>query len=191
MIIDWCRDWCFGDFWRNHEKTAFNRSNSSSRPPPRIAPYVGAVVRMRERKATISSEVRKLLLRSVEWSTPTRITFINNTSEPFRTYWLDYEGLRKFYAEVPAGQSYVQSTYVTHPWVATTRADNCLRIKVSRMRQLLRRRRIRCMPIKKCSNSPDTATTFSAASPESDTRGTARPADACRWSARTIAACLL
>jgi predicted helicase len=71
---------------------------------------------------------------------------------------------------------------------------SCRRIEVDNARRssgLPRRRRVRCMPIKKCSNSADTATTYSAASPGADTRGTACPADACRWSARTLTACLL
>jgi len=65
-------------------------------------------------------------LRSIRWDAPTTMTFVNNTADPLRTYWLDYQGKRKFYAEIPAGQSYVQRTYVTHPWVVTNHDDDCL-----------------------------------------------------------------
>jgi hypothetical protein len=64
--------------------------------------------------------------RSIEWSTPTSIAFDNNTGDVIRVYWIDYEGVRKFYSEVVSGQSYVQRTYVTHPWVVTNRNYDCL-----------------------------------------------------------------
>jgi hypothetical protein len=67
-------------------------------------------------------------LRSLAGDRSTQITFVNRRSEPIYTYWLNYQGRRVFYAEVAAGQSYIQQTYVTHPWVVATRAGDCLRI---------------------------------------------------------------
>ena len=58
-------------------------------------------------------------LRSLNADTPTYVTFRNDTGRTVRTYWLNYKGRRVFYAEVPPGKSYVQQTYVTHPWVIT------------------------------------------------------------------------
>jgi uncharacterized caspase-like protein len=65
-------------------------------------------------------------IRSLEGTTSTSITFINDSTDTIRTYWIDYQGARKFYAEVPPGQSYDQQTYVTHPWVVTNRQEACI-----------------------------------------------------------------
>jgi von Hippel-Lindau disease tumor supressor len=56
----------------------------------------------------------------------TEITFINQRSVPVKTYWLDYSGKRKFYAQIQPGDKVVQQTYVTHPWVITDASNNCL-----------------------------------------------------------------
>jgi hypothetical protein len=58
-------------------------------------------------------------VKSLNAAGPTQVTFVNRESVPIRTYWLNYDGRRVFYREVPPGQSYVQQTYVTHPWVIT------------------------------------------------------------------------
>jgi hypothetical protein len=65
-------------------------------------------------------------VRSLEGSSSTEITFINNSANTISTYWIDYEGRRKFYNSVPPGSSYVQPTYVTHPWVVTNSQELCL-----------------------------------------------------------------
>ncbi|WP_414624324.1 hypothetical protein [Calothrix sp. CCY 0018] len=56
----------------------------------------------------------------------TEITFINQRNVPVKTYWLDYSGKRKFYAQIQPGDKVVQQTYVTHPWVITDVSNNCL-----------------------------------------------------------------
>jgi von Hippel-Lindau disease tumor supressor len=56
----------------------------------------------------------------------TEITFINQRSVPVKTYWLDYWGKRKFYAQIQPGDKVIQQTYVTHPWVITDVSNNCL-----------------------------------------------------------------
>lgn len=65
--------------------------------------------------------------RSQVSTTSTAIQFVNNTTGAIRTYWLDFQGQRKFYAELQPGQSVRQQTYLTHPWVITDGGDNCLR----------------------------------------------------------------
>ena len=68
-------------------------------------------------------------LRSLEGATSTNIIFVNQSEITIRTYWLNYEGRRVFYAEVPPGKNYVQQTYVTHPWVITNnRSGDCVAI---------------------------------------------------------------
>jgi hypothetical protein len=56
------------------------------------------------------------------------MTFVNNTTEAVQLYWLDYQGTRKFYSEIPAGQTAVQPTYLTHPWVVTNPGGDCLHV---------------------------------------------------------------
>jgi hypothetical protein len=68
-------------------------------------------------------------LRAVDEKTMTEVTFFNQSPAPIRTYRLDGQGNRKFGAEIRPGDSYVQQTYVTHPWVVTkTTAKTCVAI---------------------------------------------------------------
>jgi hypothetical protein len=59
-------------------------------------------------------------LKSENSDTPTNIRFTNATCQTISLYWLDFEGNRVFYGDIPAGQSYVQNTFLTHPWVVTS-----------------------------------------------------------------------
>jgi VHL beta domain len=69
------------------------------------------------------------LHRSMTWSTATAVTFVNRTTSPVRTYWIDYEGARVFYAEIAPCGGYVQQTYLTHPWVITgAEGEDCLAV---------------------------------------------------------------
>lgn len=67
-------------------------------------------------------------VRSINSDFPTSVEFINNTSATVRIYWIDFTGQRILYNSLPAGQSYVQLTFVTHPWVMTDTSDSCLAI---------------------------------------------------------------
>jgi hypothetical protein len=68
-------------------------------------------------------------LRSIDDTTVTEVIFFNQSPAPIRTYWLDHEGNRKFGSEIRPGDSYVQQTYVTHPWVVTkSSAKSCVAI---------------------------------------------------------------
>jgi hypothetical protein len=60
---------------------------------------------------------------SIIGAVATSITFVNATSGSVDVYWLDYQGGRVYYYTLAPGQSYVQSTWVTHPWVAIDRAS--------------------------------------------------------------------
>lgn len=60
--------------------------------------------------------------RSLSGDVATQITFNvigENDETQFKIYWLDYNGKRQFYKHVFAGDSYRQSTFVTHPWIIT------------------------------------------------------------------------
>ncbi len=69
--------------------------------------------------------------RSLEGTTTSTIEFVNATGGPVRTYWLDYAGQRVLYETIPAGQSFVQDTWLTHPWVVLDAADGCVGYTVS------------------------------------------------------------
>jgi len=61
-------------------------------------------------------------IRSVTGDTSTSIQFKvvgENDETQFRIYWLDYEGNRKFYKHVFAGDVHNQPTFMTHPWLVT------------------------------------------------------------------------
>jgi von Hippel-Lindau disease tumor suppressor protein len=43
-------------------------------------------------------------------------------------YWLDYSGQRVLYSTLVPGQSYVQPTFITHPWLVTNVNGACIGI---------------------------------------------------------------
>lgn len=55
-------------------------------------------------------------LRSTDSSTSIHITFQNTTTEIVHIYWVDYHGKEVFYRDLRPAESYVQQTYITHPW---------------------------------------------------------------------------
>jgi hypothetical protein len=67
-------------------------------------------------------------LRSIDETMMTEVTFFNQSPAPIRTYRLDHQGNRQFGSEIRPGDSYVQQTYVTHPWVVTSAAKACMAI---------------------------------------------------------------
>ncbi len=64
--------------------------------------------------------------KSLEGTVRTNIRFVNKTSGAVKIYWLDYTGKRVLYKTLGAGASYVQQTWVTHPWVAINAAGACI-----------------------------------------------------------------
>jgi von Hippel-Lindau disease tumor supressor len=54
---------------------------------------------------------------STSGSTPAAIDFINNLSFAVDVYWINYSGNRVFYDLLAANSSYVQPTFLTHPWL--------------------------------------------------------------------------
>jgi len=65
------------------------------------------------------------------FSTPTAVRFVNNSANlTFQVFWLDYNGNRVLYATLGPGQSFIQQTFLTHPWVIadTSPAATCQEI---------------------------------------------------------------
>lgn len=54
---------------------------------------------------------------STSGSTPAAIDFINHERYAVDIYSINYAGDRVFYNDLAANSSYVQGTYLTHPWI--------------------------------------------------------------------------
>jgi VHL beta domain len=65
-------------------------------------------------------------IRSINGDFSTSVKFINNSLITVKVYWLDYDGKRKFYKSLQAGEQYIQETYLTHPWLITDPRNNSL-----------------------------------------------------------------
>ena len=71
---------------------------------------------------------RESTLKSISAVNTTSIQFVNGTSDTVKIYWLDYMGTRVLYQTLSAGASYIQSTFLTQPWVVTTSTGSCISI---------------------------------------------------------------
>lgn len=63
-------------------------------------------------------------LKSVENELAATIVFTNSSPKTVKVFWLDFDGKRKLYRTLSAGESYEQPTYLMHPWLITDDADN-------------------------------------------------------------------
>lgn len=68
------------------------------------------------------------LARSIHAEIPTEIEFISAASAPVKIFWLNYAGMRKHYYDLAPGETLVQQTYLTHPWVVESDAGEVLGI---------------------------------------------------------------
>jgi len=56
-------------------------------------------------------------LRSGDSKAKVALTFKNRISEEAYLYWIDFQGVPKFYKTLKAGEEHRQETFLTHPWV--------------------------------------------------------------------------
>ncbi len=54
---------------------------------------------------------------SVNGAQTAQIDFIDHLSEDVDVYWIDYSGDRVFYGDLGPDSSYIQETFLTHPWL--------------------------------------------------------------------------
>ena len=66
----------------------------------------------------------------MEATVTTSIEFVNQTSGGIKVAWINYQGERVEYATLDRGSSYVQPTFVTHPWIVIDSADRCVTVVV-------------------------------------------------------------
>jgi hypothetical protein len=67
-------------------------------------------------------------LRSTTSERSAFITFSNNSHHMVNIYWLNYAGKRAIHLAVSPGSVESENSYVTHPWVVTDEANNCIGI---------------------------------------------------------------
>jgi hypothetical protein len=65
------------------------------------------------------------MLHSINANQTAAIKFVNASSITENVYWRDYSGTRVLYNALVPGQSFVQSTFLTHPWVTTDSSNAC------------------------------------------------------------------
>jgi hypothetical protein len=56
--------------------------------------------------------------RGADAEKPVKVGFKNESSSRLDLAWVNYDGKLVFYRTLQPGQSYEQSTFETHPWVA-------------------------------------------------------------------------
>jgi hypothetical protein len=65
---------------------------------------------------------------SVSSTTAATVRFVNNTSGPVTTWWVDYKCKETKYVEIAAGAQFDQGTFVSHPWRVRSTASKELLI---------------------------------------------------------------
>jgi hypothetical protein len=63
--------------------------------------------------------------RSEDNGIPLFLDFQNDTPRTLSMFWLDFDGRRVHYADLPPGQGYRQQTFATHPWMAVDGDGQC------------------------------------------------------------------
>jgi hypothetical protein len=70
--------------------------------------------------------------RSLEGAVRSSIKFFNDTGETLDVYWLDYNGQRVRWVEMPGRVFFLVQTYLTHAWLVVDSAGACVGYTVSR-----------------------------------------------------------
>lgn len=71
-------------------------------------------------------------LKSENSNTSISLTIVNRSGAYRNIMWIDHNGNAVSYNGLNNGESYTQSTYVGHPWMATNGPGDCKRIFVPR-----------------------------------------------------------
>ena len=58
----------------------------------------------------------------------TGITFVNRSDKPVKVYWLNFQGQRVLYQDLPPGGRHTQQTFIGHNWLVTTATEQCITI---------------------------------------------------------------
>src|SRR5690606_31388582 len=71
-------------------------------------------------------------LRSQRTDIESRLIFHNRSGVPVRLFWLDYDGRRRPYMTLDPGETGVQPSFYSHPWLVTDLRGRCLGIYSAR-----------------------------------------------------------
>jgi hypothetical protein len=94
---------------------------------PSATPTAEEIATFNNMKASACSEESSL--KSLESTQSTNVAFKNTSGSSINIYWLDQNGARKEYKKgLASGATHNQQTFVTHPWVITNSADQCMGI---------------------------------------------------------------
>jgi dipeptidyl aminopeptidase/acylaminoacyl peptidase len=68
---------------------------------------------------------------SIQSDEETSVTFINRTDGDVELYWVDFEGERRLYATIRAGEQHQQHTFAGHVWLVTDKAGKTLAVFIA------------------------------------------------------------
>lgn len=55
----------------------------------------------------------------------TTITWVNKTSKTIKVYWINYDGKRVYYESIAQGETFLQRTWESHPWIVLDSTGAC------------------------------------------------------------------
>jgi hypothetical protein len=71
-------------------------------------------------------------LASQRTNIETRLIFRNASSRPVQLFWLDYDGRRRPHLSLAPGETGVQPTFFSHPWLVADSSGRCVAIYFAR-----------------------------------------------------------
>ncbi len=71
-------------------------------------------------------------LTSQKTNIQSRLIFTNTLPQPVQLFWLDYNGRRQPYLTLAPGETGVQPTFFTHPWLVSDLGGRCVAIYFAR-----------------------------------------------------------
>ena len=86
-----------------------------------VTALVGCAAPVRSEKASL---IQVAAARSAANLSTAQIEFVNDSGQVVKIFWVDFEGHQKLYQTLKVGESYVQKTYLNHPWLVTDASDN-------------------------------------------------------------------
>ncbi|GAH64323.1 unnamed protein product, partial [marine sediment metagenome] len=85
----------------------------------------------KDERTTSSLRPHAELHPSIRTRDETSVTFINRTAGNVEVYWVDFQGERRRYVTIRAGQQHQQHTFVGHVWLVTDKAGKTLAVFVA------------------------------------------------------------
>lgn len=86
-----------------------------------VAALASGIASARPDKTSVSQVAAA---RSVAGTSEATITFVNKSGQPVKVSWIDFNGGLQLYKTLKNGESYVQDTYLDHPWLVTDAGDH-------------------------------------------------------------------